>query len=175
MITLQDYMEAVEYRITETGPYIWLNYGPNAHSLTAWNGSNDVGGWSVECVFDTQDQTVYEMAVCDYDKTRAYRWVHPDYRKALDAEYQQRGVKPETAWDFIDWTELEVPQDILEKSHAIVRGQPYDARIMVQVEFTDQELLEYMRFAHEQDITFNQLVEQVLQAAIDRGQHKEVL
>jgi hypothetical protein len=36
------------------------------------------------------------------------------------------------------------------------------------MEFSDEELLTYMKLAHEQDITFNQLVERALREALDR-------
>ena len=38
----------------------------------------------------------------------------------------------------------------------------------IEVEFTDAELLEYMKMAHERDITFNQFVQQVLQEYLDQ-------
>jgi hypothetical protein len=38
----------------------------------------------------------------------------------------------------------------------------------VSVDFSDDELLKYMKLAHERDITFNQLVEEALRAAIER-------
>jgi hypothetical protein len=34
------------------------------------------------------------------------------------------------------------------------------------MDFTDQELLTYMKLAHERDMTFNELVEQALRHAI---------
>jgi hypothetical protein len=34
------------------------------------------------------------------------------------------------------------------------------------MEFSDQELLTYMKLAHERDITFNQLIEEALREAI---------
>lgn len=37
----------------------------------------------------------------------------------------------------------------------------------VEVDFDDQELLQYMKLAHEQDITFNRFVQNVLSVAID--------
>jgi hypothetical protein len=40
----------------------------------------------------------------------------------------------------------------------------------MQVDFSDEELLKYMKLAHEQDMTFNEFVEQALRAAIE--QHK---
>jgi hypothetical protein len=49
---------------------------------------------------------------------------------------------------------------------AIREGEEYDTRIQVPVNFTDEDLLAYMKLAHERDITFNQLVEQALLEAI---------
>ena len=44
-----------------------------------------------------------------------------------------------------------------------------DHRAEIQVDFTDEELLTYMKLAHERDITFNQFVEQVLQQFLDEN------
>ena len=43
-----------------------------------------------------------------------------------------------------------------------------DSREEIEVDFTDEELLEYMKQAHEMDITFNQFVEQVLRKYIEK-------
>ena len=50
---------------------------------------------------------------------------------------------------------------------AIRAGEEYDTRVSVPVDFSDEELLKYMKIAHDRDITFNQLVEEALRAAID--------
>ena len=42
-----------------------------------------------------------------------------------------------------------------------------DSREEIEVDFTDEELLQYMKQAHEMDITFNQFVEQVLRKYLD--------
>ena len=42
-----------------------------------------------------------------------------------------------------------------------------DRREEIEVDFTDEELLQYMKQAHEMDITFNQFVEQVLRKYIE--------
>jgi hypothetical protein len=39
--------------------------------------------------------------------------------------------------------------------------------VQVQVDFSDEDLLQYMKIAHERDITFNQLVEDALRQAIE--------
>ena len=38
--------------------------------------------------------------------------------------------------------------------------------MQVPVDFTDEELLQYMKLAHERDMTFNELVEEALRHAI---------
>ena len=43
-----------------------------------------------------------------------------------------------------------------------------DSREEIEVDFTDEELLEYMKQAHEMDITFNQFVEQVLRKYLEQ-------
>lgn len=48
-----------------------------------------------------------------------------------------------------------------------------DGRVEIEVDFTDEELLQYMKMAHEQDITFNQFVEQAIQRLIDESKLDE--
>lgn len=43
----------------------------------------------------------------------------------------------------------------------------------IEVDFTDEEFLKLAKWAHEEDITFNQLIQKALQAAIDRELAKE--
>ena len=53
-----------------------------------------------------------------------------------------------------------------QKVSGIISGVDYDTRVSVPVDFTDEELLKYMRLAHERDMTFNQFVEEALKEAI---------
>lgn len=152
MITLKEWMEIVEYRVTEGNDY-HVNV-PGLYSLSAWNGEQD--GWSFFVEFDPQDdQRVYVAEACDYRNNRAYRLRDP----AIDADKQ--------AWDDCDFVELESDDDFIQKCLAIREGKNYDTRVIVPVDFSDEELLRYMKMAHQQDITFNQLVEQALKMAID--------
>lgn len=160
-------METVNYRITEGSDYGWNCYGPNAHSLTAWNEIHGDGGWGASIVFDTKDQTVYEVEICDYTNQRAYRIINPDFRKEYDKESKDRGELADCAWDDVKFTDLEVDDDWIQKALAIIAGEKYDTRIKFQVEFNNDELFKYMLLAHEKDITLNQLVELAVQSAID--------
>lgn len=172
-ITLKDFMEVVDYRITEGSEYGWQCYGENAHRLDSWNGDNEEG-YSVSVVFDTRTQVVYEIETCDYKNQRAYRLLNPEFRGAVNSEAESRNVENEVAWDEVNYTDLEVAEDFLEKTRKIVAGENYDTRVQIQLNLPDDELFKLMVIAHERDITLNELVCEVLESAIakektDRG------
>lgn len=165
IMNIKQYMEIVDYRITEGDHFTWTCFGDKAYNLSAWNGDYD--GWSTNMVFDTGDQTVYIVEVCDYKNKRAYRYFNPefkqqymDYSKTHNPDYRDQ------AWDDVDFTDLEVEEDWLNKTAAIIAGENYDTRVSVPVDFTDEELLKYMKMAHERDMTFNQFVEEAIKQAI---------
>lgn len=169
MITLKDFMEAVDYRITEGDAYCWQCYGPNAYCLDSWNGEHE--GYSISFIFDTKTQVAYEIAVYDYANNRAYRLTNPDFIKARETETTNRGMGDE-AWDDVMYIDLDVEADMMEKVHAIVAGEEYDTRVQMQIEFSDEELLRYMKLAHDMDITFNEFIVMALTEAI--AAHKVV-
>ena len=166
MITLKEWMELVDYKITEGSDYGWQCYGHDAHMLDSWNG--DQNGHSFTVIFDTKNQTVYEMQAHDYVRNRAYRLVNTEFKAAHDQEADQRDVNLSEAWDDVHYTDLDVVDDFVQKGVSIRDGEDYDTRVQVQVEFSDDELLTYMKIAHDRDITFNELVEIALQDAIDQ-------
>jgi hypothetical protein len=164
MITIKEWMELVDYRITEGDSYGWQCFGDNAQSLSSWNGDHD--GWSFNIVFDTKTQEAYTVEVCDYKRQRAYRMIHPDFKQAHDDEAASRGVNDNEAWDAVNYVDLETVEDFCQKAEAIRDGVDYDTRVSVPLTVPDDVLFELMKKAHEQDITLNQLVEQVLWEAI---------
>lgn len=164
MVTLKEFMQAVGYRITEGSTYGWNCYGPNAYALDSWNGDQD--GHSAGIVFDTKTQEVYQVTAYDYSRDRAYRLVNPAHLSTFNEEASYREVDSKEAWENVEYTDLDVEEDFIEKLTAIVNGEEYDARVQVQVDFSDEDLLKYMKLAHEQDITFNQLIEEALRQAI---------
>ncbi len=166
MITMQEFMETVNYRITEGSDYGWNCYGSNVHSLSAWNGIHNKGGWSANIVFDTEDQTVYEVEVCDYTNQRAYRIINPDFRDEYKKESKNRDEFADCAWDNVKFTDLEVDSDWLEKAQAIVASEVYDTRVSIPIELPDNELLVLFKMAHERDMKFNDFVEEVLKEAL---------
>lgn len=164
MITLKDYLEAIDFRITGGSEYQWKCFGENARYLDC--DSPELNVYNVSCVFDSVDQTVYTVEAWDYANDRVYRWINPAYIKKHMKACAKHGVDVYSACDTMNYTDLDVAQDILEKARAIVRQEPYDDRVQIQVDFSDEDLLQYMKLAHERDMTFNEFVEEALRHAI---------
>ena len=166
MITMKEFMELVDYRITEGSNYGWQCYGDNAYMMDSWNGEQD--GHSFTVIFDTKDQTVYEVQAHDYVHDRAYRMINEDFLKKMKKESKRRDVNRAEAWDDVRYIDLEVDDDFIQKCLAIRAGEDYDTRVSIPLDFSDEELLQYMKMAHERDITFNKLVEEALRRAIEQ-------
>jgi len=167
MLTMKEWMELVDYKITEGGEYGWRCFGSNAYQLDSWNGIHGNGGYSSHIVFDTEDQTVYEVSVCDYTNDRAYRMINTDYEKQYREEAELRGNSDNEAWDEVNYVDLDVNNDFTDKCRAIKAGEEYDTRVSVPIELPDHEILFLMKMAHEQDITFNQLMINILTNAAE--------
>jgi uncharacterized protein (DUF2225 family) len=166
MITMKEWMELVDYKITEGGEYGWSCYGPNAYCLDSWNGVHGKGGYSFSIVFSTKTQKVYEVTMCDYTNNRAFRMIAENKQKKHRKESTERGVNLNEAWDNVDYIDLDVDDDFFQKALAIRAGESYDTRVQIPVDFSDEELLQYMKMAHERDMTFNEFVEEALRYAL---------
>ena len=166
MITMKEWMELVDYKITEGGDYGWQCYGPNAYTLDSWNGVHGEGGYSFSIVFSTKSQKVYEVSMCDYTNNRAYRMINPKNVEKHRKEAESKSVLANQAWDDVDYIDLEVDDDFFQKALAIRAGEKYDTRVQIPVDFSDEELLQYMKLAHDRDMTFNEFVEEALRHAI---------
>ena len=164
MLTLKEWMEIADYRITEGSDYGWQCFGHNAYQLDSWNGEQD--GYSFCVTFDTKTQEVYQVEAHDFKNSRAYRMINPDFKAAYDAESDERGEFGNQAWDEVDYVDLEVDDDFIQKCLAIREGEDYDTRVTVPLDMPDEDLLKYMMMAHERDMKFNDFVEMALREAL---------
>lgn len=154
MLTLKEWMELVDYKITEGSDYFTNITG--LYSLSSWNEQQD--GFSFFIAFDPRDnQRVYAVEACDYARNRAYRLKDPDI--VLDKQ----------AWDDVDFVELDVDDDFIQKALAIKAGEDYDTRVSVPVDLPDDVMLTLMMQAHEKDITFNEHMENIVRAACEEA------
>lgn len=164
MITLKEWMAVVGYRITEGSDYGWNCYGPNAYQLDSWNGEQN--GHSFNIVFDSITQVVYEANAHDYANNRAYRLRNTAFIKAHDQEATERGCDINKAWEDVNYIELEVNEDWIEKAEAIISNQGYDTRVQVPLTLDKAQMYLMMQMAHEADLTLNQFVEKLLREEI---------
>lgn len=156
MITLKEWMELTDYRITEGSDYFCDRYGQNVYSLDSWNGEQE--GHSFTVIFDTKTQEVYEVQAHDYRLNRAYRM----FAQGYEAPHGD-----DEAWDDLKYVTLESDDDFIQKSLAIKAGEDYDTRVSIPLDIPDEDLLKYMIAAHERDMTFNEFVTEAVKAAID--------
>lgn len=168
MITIKEFLELIDHKITEGGDYGWSCFGSNSYQLSSWNGVHGKGGYSFNIVFSTKTQKVYSVEVCDYTNNRAYRMINPDYVKKHNKEARSRNVLETQAWDDVDYTDLEVDDDFIQKCLAIRAGEAYSTDVRIPLNLTDEELLVFMKAAHEADMTFNQYVNQALIMMIEK-------
>ena len=167
MITMKEWMELVDYKITEGSDYGWTCYGPNSYTLDSWNGVHGTGGYSFSIIFSTKSQKVYEVSMCDYTNDRAYRMINPKNIDKHVKEAESKSVLANQAWDDVDYIDLDVDDDFIQKALAIKDGEKYDTRVQIPIDFSDEELLQYMKLAHDRDMTFNEFVEEALRCAIE--------
>lgn len=166
MATLQQFFEAVDYRISEGYRYQWGCYGDNAQGIDS--NSEPINSWNVGCVFDTITQEVYEISVHDYNQNLAYRWINPSYRDAYRSEAEVKAYgDADVAWDDTKYIDVETSDDILDKAHDIVHGLIPDKRVKIDIELEDKEWYALMKLAHERDMTLNELVEYILASYIE--------
>ena len=164
MITIKDFMETVNYRITEGYEYQWNCFGYNAYGIDSWVSKN----YTISVIFDTKTQVVYQSEAHDYVNNRSYRWTNPEYAQKHAEEAKERGIDPNNAFDDVNFVNLDVEEDFLEKAKAIIAGEEYDTRVMINIDLPDGVLFHLMNAAHKRDITLNQLVEEILRVELAR-------
>ena len=174
MITMKEWMELVDYKITEGSDYMWSCYGPNAYTLDSWNGVHGAGGYSFSIVFSNKTQKVYEVSVCDYTNDRAYRMINPDKIKKHRKEAEDRSAMMNQAWDDVDYVDLEVDDDFIQKCLAIKDGEPYDTNVTVPIDLPDDLMLFAFKAAHEADMTFNDWMNQMLRDFVNQVESGEI-
>lgn len=170
MITMKEWMELVDYKITETSDYGWACYGPNSYSLSSWNGIHGNGGYSFNIVFSTKSQKVYEVDVCDYTNNRAYRMINPDYVKKHEKEAKNRNVNLNEAWDGVDYVDLEVDDDFIQKCLSIKAGEDYSTDVSIPLDLPDDLLMFAFKAAHAENMTFNDWINKMLKEFVDKVQ-----
>lgn len=159
----QELIEANNFEITGGSEYQWQCFGHNARYLDFDREDH----FSINCVFDTVDHTVYIIEAWDYINNREYRWINPNYLDEYKEACKENEVDFRESFDSNKFVDLEVIEDMFEKIQGIRSGEDYDSRVKVPLTLDDKDLFELMKMAHERDITLNAMVEEVLTVAIE--------
>lgn len=149
MITLQQFMELVDYKISDGCPYKHTSYSDLYCLFTADNEK------SFYVIFDSSTKKVYYAEVYDNKKDQSYLLVESGFDIGVERD------------DSYESSTLEVDDDFLEKAMAIKEGREYDHRIMTILTFTDEEWFKYAMMAHERDITLNKMIESLLTEGLE--------
>jgi hypothetical protein len=174
MLNMREWMELVDYKITEGSDYGWSCYGPNSSSLASWNGIHGDGGYSFNIVFSTKSQKVYEVSVCDYTNNRAYRMINPNNVEKHRKEAIARDVNFNEAWEDVDYVDLEVDDDFIQKCLAIKAGEDYDTGVLVPIDLPDDLLLQAALEAHKRNITLNAYINMALVDLVEKVKSGEI-
>ena len=101
MITLEQFIKAINYRINSGDEFGWDCYGPNARCIDSISDF-----YSISIVFDGINQSVYEATICDYRNSAAYRLINSEFSDAYFQEAAKRNTNPNIAWDDIDYIDV---------------------------------------------------------------------
>lgn len=167
-MNLQDFLSAIDYKITDGTKFLWDCFGYDAYILDC----EEENTYSISCTFDTKTQLIYLVETHDYVNDRAYRWVNPEYKQSYFDLCKSKNIVEDQAYlndddKEITFIDLEVAEDYLEKTSKIVKHLPYDENITLPLDIPDDVLLKLMITAHEQDITFNQYINKILKDALN--------
>ena len=169
MITLKQFLQAIQHGINSGHHFDWQCYGISAYFMEVQAGPGDESN-SASIVFDLDNKEVYEASVYDYANHRAYRILNTAHDVFRKEECNKRAVSTAQAWPGIDYTDLEVEEDFLEKMTAIMLNLEYNTDVLVSLEIDQERLYQLMLMAHDADLTLNQYTNKILRAAFEEKQ-----
>ena len=119
-------------------------------------------------MFSTKSQKVYEVSVCDYTNNRAYRMINPKFVEKHRKESIARGVNLNEAWDDIEYIDLEVDDDFIQKCLAIRAGEDYSTDVLLPLDLPEDLLMFAFKQAHAENMTFNDWMNKMLREFVDK-------
>lgn len=160
MLTIEDFLKATKYHVKDSGLYLWNCYPEECMIMECYK---DTRSWYASIVFGIESLTVYQADMRpDPDTDIMYRITHPDFVEAYKNEEQERREKGFLFEDETEYVDLEVPEDFIQKLTAVVEGKPFDDRVVISLDISDEDFLFLAKQAHERDITFNEYVAELI-------------
>ena len=113
MSKIKDFLEAINYKLSDSNEYLWDCFGHEVYQLN----SHVLKHCSASITYDSRNQTVYKMEVWDesnIDNLKAYRWINPKYLLSFKLECKKRKHNFKKAIDNFEYIEQK-PYQILNK------------------------------------------------------------
>lgn len=101
---VNQFLTAVQYRITEGSEFLWDCYGTEAWYL-------DCGMFS--SIIDRHTGLIYELTVNDHEEGVNLRWIDPEFLEAYVNEAKSRGHEPWQAYDDVLYTQVKDGQEMI--------------------------------------------------------------
>ena len=93
--------------------------------------------------------------------------VNPSKIEKHRKEAESRNVNFNEAWDDVDYIDLEVDDDFIQKCSAIKAGKDYSTDISVPIDLPDDLLLAAAINAHNQNITLNEYINNAIRDLLE--------
>ena len=135
MITVQQFLEKINYKITGGSDFLWKCYGEDTYTIDSWVEEH----YEASLTFNPKTGETFEVSIIDLINRRQYRLINPLVLDAFNAELVLRGLHNESTP--FKYTDIEVDFDMLEKLEGIVNKTDYDTRIVIQIEMLDTDFL----------------------------------
>jgi hypothetical protein len=147
MISLDTVLDIVNYQITEGSEAMWPCLGSSTYCISSWD--RTLNKYEICAYFDPVTREVFFVEACDYSQDRAYRYINPAWRDVINNWASEKGHDVTTAWDGVNFIELEVESDWVAKAASIVKREDYDARILIEVEL-DEDTIASLHALHQE-------------------------
>ena len=159
---ISEFLEAIQYNIANISEYAWSCYGTDSVCVD----STKDGCYDTSANFCTKTKEIREVTLYDYSINKSYRWTDPEYAFARQLESMKKNVNDKIAYGVVEFVDVDVIEDILEKIQDIYNGIQYDERVIIPLDISDKDFLQFAKAAHALDITFNEFVEVSIKEAI---------
>jgi hypothetical protein len=163
MLHIKDCLELINYNILFCEDFHWKCYGDNIKIINAVS----ITG-TIIFMYSVDTKEVIEIQAWDDIENYQYRWIHPGYIESYIEESTDRNVNYKLSVDDNKFIDIEIIDDILEKVSEIYNNKVYDTRVSIPLDFSEEELFQVMKLAHESDVTLNQYIEKILLTVINK-------
>ena len=147
---VQEVIQAANFQIIEGSPFLWKCFGKNARYLDF--GQTPEENNSVSCIFDTKNQTVYEIAI--YLEHKTFRWIHPKYIKAFQDETlaKKLSILEEETIEIISY------HDALDKVQQVITKGLCDDEIAIPLKLSSKEFLKLSKASAKKNMSIHDFI-----------------